>query len=137
MSTNVYSQKIKYSSETVEVDGEVEETLSKFGILTSANYPEDYPSSHDSEQEIRVAEGNTIKFRFTDFNTERKYDFVEITDGDGTILVRESGKRALDWTAGPEYSVSKTNRVLVRFHTDGDTQRYGWRLEWTERKLGI
>ena len=114
--------------------------MSKFGVLTSPNYPEDYPSSHDSEQEIRVATGSTIKFRFTDFNTERRYDYVEITDGDGTNLVpapggRESGNRALDWTAGPEYTVSKTNRVLVRFHTDGDTQRYGWRLEWTERKL--
>merc|ERR1712243_95159 len=42
--------------ETVDGEGEVEETLSKFGVLTSPNYPEDYPSSHDSEQEIRVAE---------------------------------------------------------------------------------
>ena len=74
--------------------------------------------------------------RFTDFNTERKYDYVEITDADGTNLVpapggRESGN---SW-GGPEYIVSKTNRVVVKFHTDGDTQRNGWKLEWTERKL--
>jgi len=124
--------------ETVEGESEVEETLSKFGVLTSPNYPEDYPSSHDSEQEIRVAEGSTIKFRFTDFNTERKYDYVEITDGDGTNLVpapggRESGN---SW-GGEEYTVSKTNRVVVKFHTDGDTQRNGWRLEWTERESSV
>ena len=74
--------------------------------------------------------------RFTDFNTERGIDWVKITDGDGTNLVpapggRESGS---SW-GGPEYIVSATNRVLVNFHTDGDTQRKGWRLEWTERKL--
>ena len=134
----LFSNRCKYSSETVggEGEGEDEEPLSKFGVLTSPNYPQDYPNSHDSSQEIRVAEGNTIKMRFTDFNTERKYDYVEITDADGTNLVpapggRESGN---SW-GGPEYIVSKTNRVVVKFHTDGDTHRNGWKLEWTERKL--
>ena len=138
MSTTVlciFSSKLKYFAEAVWDGGE--ETLSKFGVLMSPNYPDNYPNNLDSEQEIRVAEGNTISIRFTHFNTEREYDYVEIMDGDGTNLItgpggKESGGR---W-GGPEYIVSKTNRVLVKFHTDGDTQmRNGWRLEWTERKL--
>merc|ERR1719365_573727 len=117
--------------ETVGGDGE--ETLSKFGVLTSPDYPQNYPSHHDSEQEIHVAEGNTISMHFTNFNTERQYDWVEINDGDGTLLTpKESGS----W-GGPEFIVSKTNRVLVRFHTDADTQRTGWRLEWTEREASV
>jgi len=121
-----------------EGEGEDEEPLSKFGVLTSPNYPAYYPNSHDSSQEIRVAEGNTIKMRFTDFNTERKYDTVEIIDlGDGrttwALTPRESGS---SW-GGPEYIVSKTNRVVVKFHTDGDTQRNGWKLEWTEREASV
>ena len=73
--------------------------------------------------------------RFTDFNTERGIDWVKITDGDGTNLVPAPGGRKTGIWGGPEYLVSKTNRVVVRFHTDRNTQRNGWRLEWTERKL--
>ena len=127
----IFFSKLKYFAETVGGDGE--ETLSKFGVLTSPDYPQNYPSHYDSQQDISVAEGNTISMHFTDFNTERQYDWVEIYDIDGTLLMpKESGS----W-GGPEFIVSKTNRVLVRFHTDSDTQRKGWRLEWTERKLDI
>ena len=73
--------------------------------------------------------------RFTDFNTEPRHDYVEITDSDGTNLVPAPGGKETGVWGGPEYLVSKTNRVVVKFHTDGDTQRNGWRLEWTERKL--
>ena len=139
MSTKVlcfFSNKFKYSSETVGGEVEGEETLSKFGVLTSPNYPQNYPNSHESSQEIRVAEGNTISMHFTDFNTEPRYDYIEITDGDGTnLLPGPGGRESGSWGGGPEYIVSKTNRVLVKFHTDGDRQRNGWRLEWTERKL--
>ena len=136
-----FSTYLKYSTEAVEVEGEgegedeAEETLSKFGVLTSPNYPQDYPNCHDSSQEIRVAEGNTIKMHFTDFNTESRYDYVVITDGDGTNLVPAPEGRESGVWGGPEYIVSVTNRVLVNFFTDGNTQRRGWRLEWTERKL--
>ena len=99
--------------------------------MTSPNYPQKYPSSHDSTQTIRVAEGKTIQIRFTDFYTEQEYDYVEINDGDGTsLLPRESG----GW-GGPVYIVTKTNEALVKFHTDGDKQWRGWSLEWSERKL--
>ena len=104
--------------------------LPKSGILTSPNYPQSYPRSHDSIQAIRVAEGKTIQIRFTEFYTEPKYDYVEISDGDGTILLhKESGS----W-GGPEYIVTNTNEAFVKFHTDRTTQRKGWRLEWSERQ---
>ena len=126
-----FSNKLKYSSETVEGG---EEVLATFGVLTSPNYPQDYPNSQDSEQEIRVAEGKTIKMRFTDFSTEARYDYVVITD-DGTDLTTESGGKEPypgGWL-GPRWIVSKTNRVLVKFHTNGNIQRKGWRLEWNEQ----
>ena len=110
-----------------------EETPPKFGILTSPNYPQNYPSSHDSTQTIRVAEGKAIQIRFTDFNTEVQYDYVEINDGDGTILLhKESGS----W-GGPGYIVTKTNEASVKFHTNRYNQRKGWRLEWSEYQLSI
>ena len=97
----------------------------------SPNFPRAYPNSHDSTQEIGVAEGKTIQMHFTDFNTETMYDYVQIMDGDGTSLsAKESGR----WK-GPHNIVSKTNRATVKFHTDKNTPSRGWRLEWAERKL--
>ena len=109
-----------------------EESLPKSGVLTSPNYPQRYPNNHDSTQTIQVAEGKTISFAITDFNTEREYDYVEIIDGDGTNLNPEHLGPKL-WGSHhrlEEHSIS--NIVHVKFHTDGDTQRTGWRIEWNE-----
>ena len=94
----------------------------------SPNYPSPYPNSHDSTQTIEVAEGKTIRFEWTSFQTERvDYDYVQIVDGDGTDLTPKLGGSYL-----PPSGTSNTNVVFINFHTDGDTQRTGWRLEWNE-----
>ena len=54
------------------------------GVLTSLNFPEKYFNYLDIVQKIQVPEGNTIWIRFTDFDCEREYDTVTITDNDGT-----------------------------------------------------
>ena len=48
-----------------------EESTSKSGFLTSPNFPDYYPNSHDSTQTIQVAEGKIIKITFTDFTRNR------------------------------------------------------------------
>ena len=106
-----------------------EESLVKSGVLTSPNYPEGYPNNHDSTQTVQVAEGKTIRYVWTNFQTEvRQYDYVEIVDEDGTILVSRKGGSSL-----PSPGTSNTNIMHVKFHTDGDTTRTGWRLEWNEQ----
>ena len=111
-----------------------EESMPKSGILTSPNYPQRYPNNHDSTQTVQVAEGKTISFTVTDFNTEREYDYVEIIDEDGTNLTPGVNRNPKLWGS---YSTrlqwsSNTNIAHVKFHTDGDTQRTGWRMEWNE-----
>ena len=109
-----------------------EEGMPKSGVLTSPNYPERYPNNHDSTQTIQVAEGKIINFTIKDFNTEREYDYVEITDEDGTNLTPGPDSPKM-WGSHTEFQQhSKTNIVHVKFHTDGDTQRTGWRIEWNE-----
>ena len=111
-----------------------EESRQKRGVLTSPNYPQLYPNNQDSTQTIRVAEGKIVYIDFTNFNTEREYDFVTLTDGDGTDLTDQlghggtflSGKKVDDLPFG----YSSSNIVHVHFHTDGNMQRSGWRLEW-------
>ena len=51
-------------------------------------------------------------------------------DEDGTILTPEG--RGLGGSSLPSPGTSSSNIMHVKFHTDGDTQKTGWRLEWTE-----
>ena len=111
--------------------GMVGESIPKSGILTSPNYPSLYPSSHDSTQTIEVAEGKTIHLSWTRFDTEYSYDYVQILDEDGNQLRPQPPKM---WgNSLPPPFTSNSNIVRIKFHTDGDTRRTGWRLEWTEQ----
>ena len=104
-----------------------EESFPKSGILTSPKYPERYPNAHDSTQTIQVAEGKKIRWTWTNFYTEPENDFVQIVDEDGTDLTPKYWGSSL-----PLPSTSHSNIVHVKFHTNVDTQRTGWRLEWNE-----
>ena len=117
------------SSPSPSSEGELATT----GVLTSLNFPEDYPSSIDQRQKIQVPEGNTIWIRFTDFWCERQYDWVKITDKDGTRLGFFDGGENSDDDWRKEI-VSKTDTVEVLFHTDGSVTRRGWSLEWSKYK---
>ena len=63
------------------------------------------------------------------------YDFVQVVDGDGTILMDKScGYMAVN-TSDPNFFsppriTSKTNMVNVRFSTDGNGVRTGWSFKW-------
>ena len=110
----------------------------------SPNYPENYPNSHDSTQTITVAEGKTIKYVFTDFNTEPEYDYVQLVGDDGidlTYLLSGRGQgtpRSSDMSSNKWEQLatsgfySKSNIMHVKFHTDDGFRRSGWRMEWTE-----
>ena len=107
-----------------------EESMLKSGVLTSPNYPNDYPNNHDSTQTVVVAEGKTIRYVWTDFQVEGgscSYDWVEIVDEDGYPLMSKECGSSL-----PSSGTSNNHIMRVKFHTDGDTTRTGWRLEWNE-----
>ena len=118
-----------------------EESMPRSGVLMSPNYPERYPNNHDSTQTIQVAEGKTIKFLFTNFNTKRDNDYVQLVGKDGIDLFDHllSGKMDLThWQRNVLASGgfnSNSSIVHVKFHTDEDGDggwRSGWRMEWTE-----
>ena len=71
-----------------------EGSMPESGILESPNYPHHYPNDHDSTQTVQVAEGKTIRYVWTNIETEGwsggpggPYDYVDIVDEDGTILL--------------------------------------------------
>ena len=112
-----------------------EESTPKSGFLTSPNYPELYPNSHDSTQTIQVTEGKIIKITFTDFNTQHGRDTVEFVDGDGISLSlcqpKLSGMSGIGHCESSTFT-SNSNIVHVKFHTG-----QGERLETHGLQHGI
>ena len=104
------------------------------GVLTSPNYPQRYLHNLDLVQLIQVPEGNTIRIRFTDYEVEPEYDTVTVSDKYGGTLGVFDGlaKSDNDWQ---KEIVSKTNKVEVRFRTDGSGRGKGWRLDWGECRV--
>ena len=118
------------------------ESLPTSGEMASPNFPASYPNDLHERKTIEVAKGNVINIHFTDFELESpdQVDYLEITDGDGTLLGRfgaahyvdigEEGGRRKGIKISDLTSVTETVHVL--FHTDESVTRSGWRLEWSK-----
>ena len=95
------------------------------GIVTSPNYPENYPNNLNWTTTITAKEGMVVELEFTAFNTDSGYDTLTILDNDGTVL---SNGRSGDCL--PPKMWSRTNVVHLQFFTDGDSTRTGWSANW-------
>jgi len=94
--------------------------------VISTNYPQQYPDNEDKEYPITVDEGHVVKITFTNFDIEPQsncaFDWVQVLDGDGTIL--------LDMSCGEleRFDItSKTNHATIKFHSDGSERYTGFR----------
>ena len=114
--------------------------LKATGVVTSPNHPDKYPDNMDKTQTIEVASGKILRLEFTsfavDWGSTCSYDFVKITDGDGTTLMDNScGYYDRDpswtWHFQPPIITTRSNRVEIFFHTDGSLTRNGWSLSWS------
>ena len=85
--------------------------------------------------------GKIIRVEFTHFAvwacdmSSCPYDYVKITDGDGTALLEEScGYSSHDPSSSsyflPPVITTKTNTMHVFFHSDGSGTQTGWSLNW-------
>ena len=104
-------------------------------MVSSTNFPNNYPNKHEKKETIRVEEGLIIWLKFTAFDVEShsdcRYDHLVIEDGDGTTLMEK-----MCGTTLPTDIVSKSNIVKLHFTSDRDTTKPGWSVTWTARKPG-
>ena len=100
------------------------------GVVTSPNYPDNYPNNFERTYTIQVAEGLIISLQFSAFDIESHstcdYDHLTITDGDGTTLMEKSCGYSL-----PAAITSRSNMIKVVFSTDGSATESGFSLSWT------
>lgn len=101
--------------------------------IKSPNYPKNYPDNLDEEYKVEVDSGFAVALKFTTFKIEDgsfptncDYDWVQVVDGDGTILMDKS------CTDIPPRIISKTNVLIVKFHSDGRTNEQGFMATWSK-----
>ena len=77
-----------------------------------------------------------MALQFTAFNLEAGstcgYDFLDITDGDGTTLMGKTCGDSL-----PNNITSWSNVIKMVFSTDGSQQRDGWSVSWSAISPGL
>ena len=97
--------------------------------MTSPNHPGNYGSNYQKTETLRAAQGEVLILQFTAFDLEPDdfcdFDYLRITDGDGTILMGNKCGDSL-----PPTVISKTNVVNVHFKTDATGQGSGWSITW-------
>ena len=104
--------------------------------MTSTAWPRPYPDlvRYNRDKTIQVPEGKTIRFAWTNFDTDSDH-YVQIVDGDGTeITPKLTQYYKIGESKLPPPGTSNSNILHVKFHTNGDNydRRTGWRLEWGE-----
>ena len=95
------------------------------GVVTSPNYPCNYPNKLNRTTTITAKEGMVVELEFTAFNTIDG-DTLTILDNDGTLLSQERSGDCL-----PPMMWSRTNVVHLQFVTDISDTRTGWSANWT------
>ena len=100
-------------------------------MVTSPNYPNNYPNYLEKTETIQVEKGLIISLQFTAFDIEWcdstcDYDHLTITDGDGTTLMEKSCGTTI-----PADIRSTSNIVKLVFSTGSKFTRSGWSVSWS------
>ena len=122
----------------VSGDESCQNFLFSTGVVTSPNHPGLYPDNLDKTQTLQVETGKILRLEFTHFavywGSTCQFDYVKITDGDGTILMDNSCGDSSDPSDStyfqPPTITTRTNTVEIFFHTDDVDTRPGWSLSW-------
>ncbi|XP_061076047.1 LOW QUALITY PROTEIN: CUB and sushi domain-containing protein 3-like [Conger conger] len=97
------------------------------GIISSPNFPGEYHNSADCTWTILADPGDTISIIFTDFQSEEKYDYLEVEGSEPpTILL--SGMNI------PPPVVSNKNWLRLHFVTDSNHRFRGFSAQYQVKK---
>ncbi|XP_016352358.1 CUB and sushi domain-containing protein 3-like [Sinocyclocheilus anshuiensis] len=100
------------------------------GIITSPNFPSEYYNSADCTWTILADPGDTISIIFTDFQTEEKYDYLEVEGSEPPTI----------WLSGmnvPSPIVSNKNWLRLHFVTDSNHRYKGFSAHYQVNEGGI
>ncbi|KAM6215214.1 cubilin [Rhynchocyon petersi] len=115
----------------------LEDYTEETGILTSPNFPNNYPNNWECIYTITVATGQQIALHFTNFSLEESIghcaDFVEIRDGGyetSPLLGTFCGSTL------PPLIISHSNKLRINFTSDLLYSRSGFSAYWDGSATG-
>ncbi|KAG1661332.1 Cubilin [Nymphon striatum] len=107
------------------------------GVIKSPNFPNYYPHHRNCIWNIKVKEGHQIMLNVTDFhlenNTDCKYDFLEIRNGDSVFAPLIGKYCGVDI---PKLIPSHTNVLRIQFKTDTNQAAPGFRIYYDGTTTG-
>ena len=99
-------------------------------IIQSPNYPAKYDNNIDCIVMVRLNEGDVVSLELLEFYVHRSFqcehDFLEIRDGDNheaKLITKICGSYR------PTYFKSSGNTMHMRFHSNAEITRKGFRLK--------
>ena len=104
--------------------------------IESPNYPGKYRPLADCKWTLEGPVGTSIVLQFTEFDTERTFDTVQILAGGRTedasvTLATLSGKQNLS----QQFFTSASNFMIVHFRSDATVEKAGFRASWKTEPL--
>ena len=102
-----------------------------FCFTESENYPNKYKEFSDCKWTLEGPRGTNIVLQFSNFETEKNFDTVQILGGgrtDDTAVNMASLSGSLDLTS--KTFVSASNFMVIKFKTDGSVEKSGFRASW-------
>ncbi|XP_017163010.1 CUB and sushi domain-containing protein 3-like isoform X2 [Poecilia reticulata] len=97
------------------------------GVVTSPGYPGNYGNQADCTWILLAEPGDTISVIFTDFQTEEKYDYLEVEGSEPPTI----------WLSGsnvPSPVVSNKNWLRLHFVTDGNHRYRGFSAHYQVKR---
>ncbi|XP_078342831.1 scavenger receptor cysteine-rich domain-containing protein DMBT1-like isoform X5 [Oculina patagonica] len=97
------------------------------GLFASPGYPVSYTNRLNCLWRLLIPANGFLRLQFIVFETERGFDFVELTDSFGRRIVRLDGSRSgFNITIGGD----RTRLLNIRFTTDGSVVRQGFLAQY-------
>uniref|UniRef100_A0A3Q3X6W8 Uncharacterized protein n=1 Tax=Mola mola TaxID=94237 RepID=A0A3Q3X6W8_MOLML len=97
------------------------------GVVTSPGYPGNYGNQADCTWILLAEPGDTISVIFTDFQTEEKYDYLEVEGSEPPTI----------WLSGsnvPSPIISNKNWLRLHFVTDGNHRYRGFSAHYQVKR---
>ena len=100
------------------------------GDITSNKFPNDYANGEEQQWVVCAFQNNPLCMRFTTFDTEQSFDFVDIATSSRSFIGKYSGS-----SLPPTLHTSLN--TLVNFTSDGSNTAKGFRAEFCKRLIHL
>lgn len=101
-------------------------------IIQSPSYPSKYEPFSDCKWTLEGPRGTNIVLQFSEFDTEKNFDTVQILGGGRTedTAVNIATLSGLNDEYTSKTYVSASNFMVIKFKTDGSVEKNGFRASW-------